>query len=502
MSSIALKALGLATVFLLNPLTAQVAAVIEQDHPVDVDSGYWDHAGSGEAVVYESKVRVDDASIIRLHFGVCNLPAGSRMEITSLEDGAMQRLDGISLVNYANSSAFFNGSEVSIKLIAGPGTQGNRLEVIGATATEYPIDESICGFLDDRSLSSDNRQGRLSSGCTGWMIGKESALSAGHCGATGRNMILSFKVPLSATNGALRASSPNDQYPYQVLAALANGVGADYGVARVGPNSNTGLFPPEAYGEGFYQLAPPPESPLSQIIRITGYGSVASDSNLPRTHNQVQKTHFGPMRFASTTSLQYATDTTGGNSGSPVIHENTGAAIGIHTHGGCGGGGANSGTRIDLPGLLGAMSLLASTLDNPPQASLYGQGCESSKGIGTMGISGVPVVGGIFSLDLDNLPIGMAGGVFMGFSKDQWAAAGVSLPLDMGQFGFPGCELLVSPDRFFPRDTWIGTTNKVLQVPTEPTLIGLDLYLQYIFVDLFIGGLLRTTNAVEIKIGG
>lgn len=502
MSAISVKALGLASVLLLNPLTAQVAAVIEQDHPVALDSGYLDHSGPGETLVFESKVRVDDAPIIRLQFGICNLPKGSRLEITSLEDGAMQRLDGVSLEHYDNSSAYFNGSEVSIKLIAGPGTIGNRLEVIGATATEYPMDESICGPLDDRSPSFDNRQGRLSSGCTGWMIGNNMALSAGHCGAAGRSMILSFKVPLSATNGGLRAAHPTDQYPYQVLAALANGVGADYGVARVSPNSNTGLLPPQAYGEGFYQLAPPPTSPLSQIIRITGYGSVPSDGNLPRSLNQVQKTHFGPMRFAGTTSLQYATDTTGGNSGSPIIHENTGAAIGIHTHGGCDGGGANSGTRIDLPGLLGAMALFSSSLPNPPQASLYGTGCESSKGIGNMGISGAPVVGGIFSLDLDNLPIGMAGGVFLGFSKDQWAAAGVPLPLDLDQFGLPGCELLVSPDRFFPRDTWIGTTSLVMQVPAETTLIGLDVYLQYAFVDLFIGGLLRTTNAVEIKIGG
>ena len=41
MSSITLRALGLASVLLLNPLAAQVAAVLEQDHAVAVDSGYW-----------------------------------------------------------------------------------------------------------------------------------------------------------------------------------------------------------------------------------------------------------------------------------------------------------------------------------------------------------------------------------------------------------------------------------------------------------------------------
>lgn len=44
--------------------------------------------------------------------------------------------------------------------------------------------------------------------------------------------------------------------------------------------------------------------------------------------------------------MRYQTDTEGGNSGSPVIDEATGNAVGVHTHGGCStsGGGNNSGT--------------------------------------------------------------------------------------------------------------------------------------------------------------
>lgn len=55
--------------------------------------------------------------------------------------------------------------------------------------------------------------------------------------------------------------------------------------------------------------------------------------------------------------MQYVTDTTGGNSGSPVIWENTGQAVGIHTHGGCGSsGGQNSGTSSTHPGLQAALA--------------------------------------------------------------------------------------------------------------------------------------------------
>ena len=66
----------------------------------------------------------------------------------------------------------------------------------------------------------------------------------------------------------------------------------------------------------------------------------------------MQKTHVGPFAFFGGTNVQYTTDTTGGNSGSPVIFEDTGEAIGIHTHAGCNsGGGANNGTGINHPGL-------------------------------------------------------------------------------------------------------------------------------------------------------
>jgi len=48
--------------------------------------------------------------------------------------------------------------------------------------------------------------------------------------------------------------------------------------------------------------------------------------------------------------MRYQTDTEGGNSGSPVIDDATGVAVGVHTHGGCttGGGGNNSGTSTFL----------------------------------------------------------------------------------------------------------------------------------------------------------
>jgi hypothetical protein len=90
-------------------------------------------------------------------------------------------------------------------------------------------------------------------------------------------------------------------------------------------------------------------------MRITGYGVVSSP--VSPTWEQVQKTHVGPYVAFAGSALEYQTDTTGGNSGSPVFYDNTGTSIGIHTNGGCTGtGGNNSGTGGNNTALQGALS--------------------------------------------------------------------------------------------------------------------------------------------------
>ena len=71
----------------------------------------------------------------------------------------------------------------------------------------------------------------------------------------------------------------------------------------------------------------------------------------------MQQTHVGPWVTLTGSTVQYQTDTTGGNSGSPVVHEQSGDAIGIHTHGGCttSGTGQNSGTASNHSGLQAAL---------------------------------------------------------------------------------------------------------------------------------------------------
>ena len=329
------------------------------EHKLNVDSKYVDNTGSTAKVVFSHTVRVPGAVWLRIRFDKTNLPRGTKLQITGLQKNWVQYLDGVSLVDYFHKSCFFDGEAIKVELVAGPNTKGNRVLIVGATAGTGEVaakPESICGTADNRVLSTDKRQGRLSVGCTGWLCDKDIMLTAGHCVASTRAQILSLNVPLSTSTGGLVASHPNDQYPTvaSTFKWLNSGVGADWAIGKVGKNSNTGKFPGDAQGS-WYSLGTVPSSPTGNTIRITGYGTVSSP--ISRTWNQVQKTHVGPMYSVNATTIRYRTDTTGGNSGSPVIHNNTGKVVGIHTHAGCSTSStsSNPGTRIDRADLVAAI---------------------------------------------------------------------------------------------------------------------------------------------------
>ena len=61
-------------------------------------------------------------------------------------------------------------------------------------------------------------------------------------------------------------------------------------------------------------------------------------------------------------------------SGSPVIHEETGHAVAIHTHGGCSSGG-NHGTRIDQSDFAAHINFLTKTCTQDSDCS-DGRGCN------------------------------------------------------------------------------------------------------------------------------
>jgi V8-like Glu-specific endopeptidase len=325
---------------------------------VAVDSGLVRNDGTETSVIWSSTIDVPGATWLRLSYDQAQLsgdPAdgsGSYLMITSTLDGAYQYQNRIHVGQWGHTSAYLNGGSVEIELVAAPGTGDNRV-VITRVEAGLPIGagRSICGSVDDRVLSDDPRACRaLPIGCTAWLFDdpNHTFLTAGHC--TSSLTVMEFNVPLSNSNGSLNHPPPEDQYAVDSTSVQTNGgqgVGNDYAYFGCFQNSNTGLWPHEAQGDWYETMNPPQVN--GQEIRITGYGTTSSPVD-PRW-NQVQKTHIGPYFSFSGTTVSYTTDTTGGNSGSPVIFQDEINSIGIHTHGGCNSSGGNFGTGFNHPGL-------------------------------------------------------------------------------------------------------------------------------------------------------
>ncbi len=340
--------------------------LVSKSEKVTVNSGQIFHDGEAEKVVWQETVTVNDAEWIRLNFKQLVLagnPLGgpsSTLRVTSLTDNAVQLLNAETAQQWRNTSAYFNGNAVKLELIAAPNNRMNLIVVDDVTAGQVPppdVTETICDDVDDRILSNDPRAGRTApGGCSAWLFNDRAncMLTAGHC-APSTEVIL-FNVPLSNSNGGMQFPGPEDQYAvdFQSFQSVNGGVGNDWGYFGVFPNSTTGLTAFEAQGDSFL-LADPPPLQDGDMIRITGYGSTSFP--VDPTWNSAQKTQVGPFAAVTQNQLGYRTDTTGGNSGSPVIFEATGEAIGIHTHGGCGsGGGMNLGTASTQFGFANALA--------------------------------------------------------------------------------------------------------------------------------------------------
>ena len=151
--------------------------------------------------------------------------------------------------------------------------------------------------------------------------------------------VLQFNVPLSKSNGTIQNPPPEYQYPIKSSSVKYRngGIGNDWCVFACNPNSETGLTPIQAQ-KAFFRISDDVKS--APEIRITGFGvddMPRGSSGRRNQYSQTQQTHFGKFLHAKGTGLDYTVDTTGGNSGSPVINNKASVklSIGVHTHGGC-----------------------------------------------------------------------------------------------------------------------------------------------------------------------
>ena len=368
-------------------------------HYPQVDSGLVQNtlaapsAAGVPQVVWSHVVTVGRASWLRLHYHSVSLSGspepggdGSFLRLTSMRDGAVQRQHLRHVREWQDSSAYFNGDSVLVELLAQPGTGDSRfvLKCVVAGPEQVLEPDSICGTVDNRTLSSDPRVGRVGFGCSAWMINdcNHCFLSAGHCGV-GAATVIQFNVPLSSAGGNPIAPPPTDQYAVDPASIQSQDGGASLGDDWVYfgcfDNSNTGLSPYAAQGSTAYDLATPP-AVAGQTIRITGFGSTSAP--VSPTWNLVQKTHTGPyLSNLPGDVLRYTVDTTGGNSGSPIEVEGTNQAIGIHTNAGCNSVGGNQGCSSANAGLQAALAnpqgVCAAAGSGCAGSASYGSGCVS-----------------------------------------------------------------------------------------------------------------------------
>ena len=316
--------------------------------------------------VFRGTILVPTAMWIRLNFNLAQLsgeigrPDASYMLIISEFDGAVQQLYAEHIPQWSNRSAYFNGDTVHIEIYAAHGTGPSHVRINSLTWGEPGfLDRSICGPQDDRVPSADPRIARvLPAQCSAWLVENQpnSLLSAGHC-AIGAGNVIQFNVPASTIGGSMRHPSPEDQYPVDPSSVQVQngyiGVGNDWRFFGTFENSNTGLSPMQAQ-LGSFRISPTIPPIDGRNVRVTGYGQMSMPA--PLVYNYIQTTHSGALTGSQNNTIHHLADTTGGNSGAPLIDEVTGLAIGVHTHGGCNGMGSNRATATRNVGLRAALA--------------------------------------------------------------------------------------------------------------------------------------------------
>jgi V8-like Glu-specific endopeptidase len=382
-----------------QPAPAPRAVVTAAEQP-EAMSGYFQQLEAGD-----TEISVPGAPWLQLRFEDYEIGPEGTITVTG-ETGESQTFTERQLEEWEGLTALFEGSTLTVsvnateeapgapvdarvalaEIIVGlpvPGTEDGvpveaaepLQETFGGDLEDYIYDygpemqrfeqslgdqgaapEAICGATDDRTASTHPLVGRIMPiGCTGWIIGGGRVATAGHC-ISASTQILEFNVPASQANGTTRPAPVRDQYRVvqHSIVDEFSGLGNDWAIFQVLPNTETGLMPVAAQG-GTFQLS---NTANPTNVRITGFGVDGPAPHFgnppPRdATNQTQQTHAGDLTNHTVGGPRLATilhraDTQPANSGSPVIAEGAGnVAIGIHTNGGCTGtGGANGATSF------------------------------------------------------------------------------------------------------------------------------------------------------------
>ncbi|MDZ4773992.1 MAG: hypothetical protein SGI72_12755 [Planctomycetota bacterium] len=403
-------------------LIAAGARAQSLEHAYVVDSGFVADPLDSADITIGFEVEIPNASWLRLRFSDIDIASSASLRIVSLADGAVQTHSQRTAEEWNFTSAYFNGSSVWVEVLAQPNSGSSRVRLESVTSgIPIPPAPSQCGPTDDRVFSSDPRVGRLQpSTCTAFLVDhcSRALMTAGHC--TGGYNVVEFNVPISSAGGNAVHPPPSDQYAVDFVSLQSSVVatGSDWAIFGCFANPNTGKTPFEAQQVAFVRQNPPLFDATLQM-RVTGFGNDLT----PPSANFAQQTHAGPYFNVSGNIVRYLADTTGGNSGSPVILEANGKVIAIHTNGACDVGftNANYGTSLANTGLnaalnnpLGVLSCNG-TWSTTCNAQVNSQGCTPQ--IGAIGIPRVSGGAGSFSIRATSVINQQSGLLFYGINS-------------------------------------------------------------------------------------
>jgi hypothetical protein len=245
-------------------------------------------------------------------------------------------------------------------------------------------------------------------------------------------MVAQFNVPLSTAGGTLVNPPVEDQFPIDQSSVQfqSAGPGADW-MYFGGMTNNLGQTPLEHQLARWSTYAVPPFN-NQDVIRVTGYGIDVG------TATNTQQTATGLWTGQTASVFNFSTYIEVGNSGSPMIHEATGMALGILTHTACTSATLqqNYATRLTIPTLQAAFANPLGVCAGTPCNAVGDAYCPTGpltsviSATGTSSVSANNLV-----LHANNIPSNKAG-LFI-YSRNKQSLPFGSSNLCVGGSGFP-----------------------------------------------------------------
>ena len=133
-----------------------------------------------------------------------------------------------------------------------------------------------------------------------------------------------------------------------------------------------------------------------------------------------------------------------------------------------------------VSGLIFNQTFSAATAQ-PAAMAPYGVGCVGSNGVPELSPDSAPWIGDYYQVSVTNVVPSTVGFLAIGFSDTSWN--GLSVPVDLAQFGLPGCLGWLGPDLSVVFPVQNGTGSWGLNVCNCPFAVGVSYSMQAIVLD-------------------